>query len=89
MACGTGDTHCCWLGKYGECPYVKAVNNPPFKWQCSIRAEYSSWDEVHGDSRYLDEIQPKLRDQGISVDCGDWPTKVPGARCGDCGYGID
>lgn len=88
-SCGTGDTHCCWLGTYGKCKYVREVDKPPFKWECQLRAENGSWETTHTDSRYIEDVQPKLRASNIAVDCGDWPTKVPGARCGDCGYGVD
>lgn len=84
--CGTGNTHCCWLGKYGECQYVKPVDNPPFKWACTLRAELGSWEAAHADQRYLQHVKPKLTENGITVDCGDWPTAVPTARCADCGY---
>lgn len=80
--CGTGEIHCCWFqGK--KCLYVEPSQVEGFKWQCHLRAKYSSWDEVHQSPEYLLNVKIKMRDAGYKIDCGDWP--LLNTKCNDCG----
>ena len=47
-----------------------------------MREELGSWEAVHGDNRYLDNVKPWLDLHGV-VDCGDYPP--PGVMCKTCG----
>lgn len=85
MTClGNLDDHCCHLGKYGVCEHLADVHPVTGRrWICTLREQLGSWERVHVDPRYLDNVKPKLDDIGITVDCGDWPT--PGQTCATCG----
>ena len=79
--CGTGIDHCCYF-KGATCPFVTAVDKPPFKWTCSLREELGSWESVHKDIRYTAIIPDLFKSIGLSINCGEFPSK--GVTCGDC-----
>ena len=84
MKCGTGKSHCCWF-EGAECPYVKPVDKPPFKWACSLREEHGSWEAVYNDRRYKVFIAPHVNAiNNLGLDCGDWPEKTAHRNCNEC-----
>ena len=88
MKCSSGERgHCCWLGKYGECQYVRKSNSPDRNWECSLRATFGSWDKVYSSIQYSKNVKPKLIAIGIEEDCGDWPNIEKGQWCATCGAG--
>ena len=82
--CGKGETHCCWLGKAGECSYIKKSEQPDFNWACGLREKYGSWEAVYKTLEYQENVQPFWIDYPVKgMRCGDWPYK--GQKCNDCG----
>lgn len=80
--CGTSANHCCWF-KGKECLYLEPCESEEFKWQCHLRAQHGSWQEVHQSKEYLLNVKIKMVEAGYNIDCGDWP--LPGHKCNDCG----
>lgn len=84
MTCaGTSDDHCCHLGAAGVCRYLEENTVPDRRWACGLRRVLGSWEKVHTNKRYLNDVKPVLTEIGVTVDCGDWPP--PGETCGTCG----
>lgn len=73
--CGTGDDHCCWFSGVA-CKYVAPSDNPDFNWQCTLRTELGSWDAVHNDARYKQDVIPLIdalgKGQHKGKHCGDY-----------------
>jgi len=82
---GNADDHCCHLGKAGVCRYLEENTVEGRRWVCGLRRVLRSWDRVHEDRRYRDNIKPLLIDAGVRVDCGDWPQNDPTAMTGQVG----
>lgn len=81
--CGTGKEHCCWF-KGVQCEFLEPSNKEGFYWQCGLRAEAESWEEVHQNPLYVDNVKPKMAEIGYpDSNCGDWP--LAGQKCNDCG----
>ena len=80
---GQGTDHCCYLGAAGVCRHLEQNTVSGRRWACGLRRELGSWDKVHGNKRYLNDVKPVLTEIGVTVDCGDWPP--PGETCGTCG----
>jgi len=74
--------HCCWLeGKV--CKFLRDDGpSARRRWVCILREELGSWDAVHTDPRYVEQVQPTVR-RLTGADCGDWPP--PGQTCAECG----
>ena len=64
------DDHCCYLQGV-RCPYLEENVEEGFKWTCALRKELGSWDLVHVDPRYTQNIQPIWIKLGIK-DCGTY-----------------
>jgi hypothetical protein len=85
--CGKNpDDHCCWMGKRGVCPFLTRSTVPGFYWACELRRDLGSWDAVHQDSRYIEEVKAYWLSIGLEEDCGDYPA--PGKKCHTCGHGV-
>lgn len=88
---GNGKDHCCHLGKYGTCEFLEQDVVSGRKWSCRLRRLLGSWNRVHSNSVYLEQVKPKLEDIGITVNCGDWPQETKSfkkeIRDGHCCYG--
>ena len=78
---GNGPDHCCTFQGV-TCTHLEENTVEGRRWACGLRRELGSWEAVYADARYED-VRTKLRDIGITVDCGDWPT--PGETCATCG----
>lgn len=82
-ACGAVDDHCCYLGRHGVCTFLRDDGpDAARRFVCTIRERCGSFDAMHTDPVYVEQVRPILREIGVPVDCGDWPT--PGERCGEC-----
>lgn len=83
--CGTSEKHCCWF-KGTQCQYLEPSSVEGFTWRCSLRAQKTTWDEVHAMPEYVENIKPlwSLIDMP-DRNCGDWPYS--GESCNDCGEG--
>lgn len=78
------DEHCCWVdGKV--CKFLEENSEPGFRWSCGLRRELASWNAVIADPRYVKDILPKHRAEGMN--CRDWPKKTAGGPCKLCGAG--
>lgn len=82
MPCGTKDTHCCWF-KGEQCQYVEPSNRAKYKWQCSLKVKYKTWEGAHSSPEYIKDVKPNMIEAGYSCNCGDWP--INGIKCNDCG----
>jgi hypothetical protein len=56
---------------------------PGRRWVCGLRRELGSWESVHVDSRYMEDVRPFWQDYRPELNCGDWPPK--GVVCAECG----
>ena len=78
---GTGDEHCCSLGEYGTCHFLRDDGpDAARRWVCTLREEHGNWADVHTDARYLAEVRPKLDEIGVKQHCGNWPQYKSGLR---------
>ena len=83
--CGTHDDHCCWFAGI-ECPYVTASKHPNFKYACSLREKYGSWEATHQSPEYLKDVKHKIKVEiHGDIDCGDWPPPGQTCHCGEKG----
>jgi len=84
MLCsGNTDDHCCYLNG-PVCPFLEEGTVGGRRWACGLRRELGSWDLVHADVRYIQQVQPVWEQVGLSTNkCGEWP--VSGERCNTCG----
>lgn len=87
MPChGNAATHCCWLA--GEvCPHLEENTVVGRRWACGLMRKLGNWDLVLHSEEYLRDVEPILKPFGYN--CKDWPDKPKGAKCGDCGWGIE
>ena len=84
---GNGPDHCCHLGKYGVCQFLEENTVPGRRWACGLYRIAGSWDKVHTSKLYLVEVKPKLVENNVGGDCGDWPQNIPG-RLAEGGQGL-
>lgn len=72
---GNGDCrgdHCCYI-RSKPCIFLEYNALPNRKYTCKLRRELGSWEAVHADPRYLNNVQVYWDQVGIKS-CGDWPT---------------
>jgi len=53
------------------CIFLKQNESGEFRWTCLLREELGSWEAVHQDERYKENVQPHWIEKGIK-DCGDY-----------------
>lgn len=59
---------CCFFD--GEpCKYLEENTVEGRRWACQLYRELGSWEKVHNDKRYIEDIKPRIND----VDCGEYP----------------
>lgn len=80
---GNNEDHCCYVND-GVCKYLLENVVEGRRWACGLRNELGSWDAVHQDPRYVQEVKIHwLKTSLKDYDCGQWPP--PGFTCGTCG----
>ncbi len=80
------DNHCCYMN--GQvCKFLEENSEPGYRWSCGLRRELGSWKAVLQDSRYLNEVQPKLDEMSKKLNkpkltCENYPSGE--WECGQC-----
>lgn len=57
------DDHCCHLHGV-RCPHLLENVEEGFRWTCGLRKELGSWEAVHQDPRYIQDVQPFWNEWG-------------------------
>lgn len=75
---GNGADHCCYVD--GQvCPFLEVDTVPGRKWVCGKRRELGSWEAVHNDPEYIEQVQSHWKEVGVD-DCGDFMGGRPQGR---------
>tara|TARA_R110000824_G_scaffold92561_4_gene224453 strand:- start:71 stop:328 length:258 start_codon:yes stop_codon:yes gene_type:complete len=82
--CGKVD-HCCWF-QGNICKYLKESDHPDFKWACSLKETYGSWEAAYASDEYIRDVKHKVNAVSPGgLDCGDWPFNRVCNTCGEKG----
>lgn len=90
---GNGPQHCCYVPGSGipdprgtgqdVCPFLEVDTIPGRHWVCGAKRKLGTWENVHANPAYQEQVYQRVfKPRGIAL-CGDWRVE------GQCCFGPD